>query len=172
MKHWIIGLSSALLLGHAQACSYDGLFDNPFTEAYPGSLRVSLATRSAVEHGLFRQPLPMQGKDALARANRWLDDLRQRLDGADIRQPIAVLLTDSGLWTRFDVSEGTVLMQSHRGAQADEGILLTSEAALAALLAGQIEFEDARRSGLVMTSGPENTGLLAIFGAGQALALH
>nr|WP_314901464.1 hypothetical protein [uncultured Deefgea sp.] len=167
----ILILATALLISSTQpviACGYDGQINNPFTQAYPGSLSVALATRTAVEKSVINPVSPLSGQAGFDRSVRWLQQLRERLQQNGFSGSVSVLLIDSGLWSQYSdqgtqIAAATDLLQSietlklqiHAQApSANEAVLITSEATLAALLSGEIKFENATLAGLVRMNQP------------------
>jgi hypothetical protein len=134
----------------ALACGYHGLIGNPFKAGYPGSVRVAIATRGAIESGAIPEPESAVGALGLARSRRWLETLQVRLADRGLPDRLAVLVVNSGLWSRFTHDGRAVALRFHAaGPEQGDQVLLVSEAALAALSAGAMSFDDARQRGLV-----------------------
>lgn len=164
-------LLAALLISPAQttmACGYDAQINNPFTLAYPGSLSVALATRAAVEKNLIK-PVPLlNGQAGFDRSVHWLNQLRDRMQLNGFSGSVSVLLIDSGLWSQYSDQDTqiaaatdllhsieTLKLQTHtQPPVANAAIFITSEATLAALLAGEIKLEMAKNAGLVRMNQP------------------
>jgi hypothetical protein len=136
----------------AMACGYDALINNPFTLGYSGSVVVALNTQQALAKGELSRIPQLTGTEGLARASGWLDQLRARLQTAQLPSRFSVYLVDAGLWTRFDVLNDSVLLQSHSTPEKDETVLVISEATLSALLRNQVNLEQAEKLGLVRWS--------------------
>ncbi len=138
--------------GSALACGYDGQYNNPFVQAYPGSLTLAMNTQRAIQEGTL-VPLPvLSGQAGLGRVTVWLWQLRSKLDQAQLADSFSIYLIDSALWTRFEAAGGKVLVQSHRVPGDGEPVLLTSEATLAAMLRGEMSLAQARQHGLLIWS--------------------
>lgn len=146
-----VALAAVAFAGEAAlACGYHGLIGNPFEASYPGSVRVAIATRGAIESGAIPEPDSAVGTLGLARSRRWLETLRVRLAEQGLRDQLAVLVVDSGLWSRFTHDGRAAALQFHAaGPEQGDRVLLVSEAGLAALSAGAMRFDDARQRGLV-----------------------
>lgn len=157
-----LALVTLLLVGQsgqpAGACGYDGLYANPLQAVYPGSISLAVASRTAVEQRLIPAIAPLSGSSGLFRSQVWLQTLRGKLEAQGFSGSLALLLVDSGLWSRYHTQppeqqkqpgNGVQLEPHVAGPDADEWVVMTTEAALAALLAGQIDIDTARKHGLV-----------------------
>jgi hypothetical protein len=172
-------LSLALLLGLAgqqvQACGYDAEVNNPFQLAYPGSLVLALETRAALKTHQLQQLAELKGEAGLARSQRWLEDLRGRLAAQGFSGSLSLLLVDSGLRSRFsdshnhDGSDAVTLPNSGQQLALEmhseepeegEGVIVTTEVALAALLAGEVGLDQAVKMGVLRVHKQVNLGLL------------
>jgi hypothetical protein len=175
----------ALLLGLAgqqvQACGYDAEVNNPFQLAYPGSLVLALETRAALKTHQLQQLAELKGEAGLARSQRWLEDLRGRLAAQGFSGSLSLLLVDSGLRSRFSDNHSHKQSNNHDGSGAvtlpnsgqplalemhseepeeGEGMIVTTEVALAALLAGEIGLDQAQQMGVLRVHKQVNLGLL------------
>lgn len=177
-------LLAALLLGvtgqSAEACGYDEQVNNPFQMAYPGSLVLALNTHVALKNRQISPLKSLNGQAGMTRSERWLTDLRGRLEQQGFNGSVSLLLVDSGLWSRISESEPdpvqagvtelnsrkklSLVIHSEEPAEG-EGVILTTEAALAALLSGEIRLDQAVKMGLVRAHNEIN---LSLFNA----ALH
>lgn len=146
-------LVAALGIAPAGACGLHGTIDNPFTTSYPGSLGVALGTRQAVDNGQLAALPELDGEAAHERLEERLDQLRARLEKARLKGNFALFVVESGHWARFAANGRSVRFAVHAAPAGDEPVLLTSEAALAALLDGRLNAETARQAGLVRWSG-------------------
>jgi len=158
-----IVLSLAGVFGQVSACGYDGLYSNPLQAAYPGSLSLAVASRSAVERGLIPVLPPQSGSSGLFRSQAWLHALRGRLEAEGLNGSVALLLGDSGLWARFRAQPsaapagGSVQLEPHiAGPDESDVVVITTEAALSALLAGRIDITAARAAGVIRYQGAES----------------
>lgn len=154
-----ITLAASLGISPVGACGLDGVIDNPFTTSYPGSLGVALGTQQAVANGKLAA-LPALGAEAAsARLEARLDQLRVRLEKTGLRGGFALLVVDSGHWTRFAASGSSVRISLHATPAIYDPILLTSESALAALLDGSLTADVAEQAGLVRWGGSDSPAL-------------
>ncbi|QLI82127.1 hypothetical protein HZU75_11650 [Chitinibacter fontanus] len=159
----IVGCSLLAPLHLAYACGYDGQVNNPFVQGYPGSLSVALATKRAVESKQLTEPKALVAAEGLARVTGWLEQLRRRLQLAQLDNNFSVYLFDSQLWTRFDVLGGNVLMQSHITPKTDGVVLISSEATLSALLNGQLNIDQAQQLNLIRWANRSDTAVQVAF---------
>ena len=146
-------LAVTVVVPPAGACGLHGTIDNPFTTSYPGSLGVALGTRQAVDNGQLAALPELDGEAAHERLEERLDQLRARLEKARLKGNFALFVVESGHWARFAANGRSVRIAVHAAPTGDEPVLLTSEAALAALLDGRLNAETARQAGLVRWSG-------------------
>lgn len=143
---------AALGIAPAGACGLDGTIDNPFTTSYPGSLGVALSTRQAVDNGQMPALPELDGEAAHERLEERLDQLRARLENARLKGNFALFVVESGHWARFEANGRSVRIAAHAAPGGNEPVLLTSEAALAALLDGHLSAEIASRAGILRWS--------------------
>jgi hypothetical protein len=150
------------------ACGYHGL-GNGFSAQYPRSIEVALASREAIDKGVIEGLKALPPMLALARVGRALDELRRVLADVGAEDPsasssLALLLIDAGLWTRYRFAEDRIVYQPHiAGPDQTDVVILTSEAALLALLNGRLALNDAvRTSLLVVASDNLSPGTLKI----------
>lgn len=128
------------------ACSYDGQFNNPFAESYPGSLDVALATREAIISKKINRPQKLSGVQGLARAQWWLNLLHRKWP-AELDEVSYIYLVDSQLWSQRQSGQ----LKIHVPAPDDtQSVLLLSEAALAALIGNEINFEQANAMKIII----------------------
>lgn len=129
------------------ACSYDGLFSNPFSESYPGALDVSIATQKALRAQSIQLPEQLDGAQGLRRASWWLNlmvDIYPELPSGTY-----VYLVDRQLWSQR--SEQSMVVHVTPPPQGVSVVQL-SEAALHNLISNQISLEQARELGLLTES--------------------
>lgn len=148
-----IALAASLGISPAGACGLDGVIDNPFTTSYPGSLGVALGTQRAVISGQLPALPELDAEAAHERLEERLDQLRARLEKANLKSGFALFVVESGHWARFEAKGGSVRIAAHTAPANNEPVLLTSEAALAALLDGHVSAESAGQAGLVRWTG-------------------
>ncbi|PFG56301.1 hypothetical protein ATG66_2630 [Vibrio sp. ES.051] len=128
------------------ACSYDGLFTNPFSESYPGALDVSIATQLAVRSQSM-QPLEIiDGEAGLRRASWWLNLMTKA--HPDLPKGSYVYVVDRQLWSRISETDNSI--EVHVSPPTDNvKVLQISEAALHNLISNQITFDQARELGVL-----------------------
>ncbi|MFH7526416.1 hypothetical protein AB2J22_13820 [Aeromonas sp. A5] len=148
-----------LIPGMGQTCGYDALYPNPFEQSWPGTLDVAMATAAAVNDDRLAHLPPLTGEAGFTRSQAWLQALKSRFQQAGVRGGVSILLVDSGLWSRLRGKESLLLQLHTPGPHADDRVMLLSEAALDALLAGTLTIEEALRLGVVALPGEEGRQL-------------
>lgn len=146
-------LAVTLVVPPAGACGLHGTIDNPFTISYPGSLGVALGAQQAVVNGQLSALPEVDAEAAHERLEERLEQFRARLEMASLQGGFALFVVESGHWARFEGKGRAVRIAAHAAAAGDEPVLLTSEAALAALLDGRLAADAAEKAGLVRWSG-------------------
>lgn len=138
------------------ACGYDGLMNNPFSENYPGAVGVAIATSHAYDEKILQRLPAINPSIGFLRTNRYLQDFRNRLEAHvnfEKDTSMAILLVDTGLWTRYRHSEGSLIVEPHiTNANVNELVMIASEASFAALLSGDLPVETALKDGLLVMS--------------------
>ena len=142
----------------ARACGYDGLLPD-LVAAHPQSIGVALALRDAYD----RQQLAVL--DAVPSAVGFLRAhlLLQRFSPMVVSAAapangaaggsVAVLLIESGLWTRYAVTPLGMAAQPHvAGPLPGEAVIVTSEAVLRALVDGVLALPQASAWGVLAIS--------------------
>ncbi|MCE2573452.1 hypothetical protein [Motilimonas eburnea] len=133
----------------ALACSYDGQFNNPFNQAYNGSLRVALATNQAITNQKFIAAKPLTGPAGLQRAQWLLKQVIPQLNSL-FPQPIDVLLIDKKLWAQVRIEQEKPALTLHTASATGEyPVVLMSEATLIALSKKQITLGQASELGIL-----------------------
>jgi hypothetical protein len=146
------------------ACGYHGSLGNGFSAQHPRSIDVALASREAIDKGMIEGLKALPPMLALARVGRALDELRRDLADADAEEPpapssLALLLIDAGLWTRYRFAEDRLVYEPHAaGPDQTDAVILTSEAALQALLNGRLSLDDAVSTSLLVVA-PDSLSL-------------
>ena len=150
-----IGALGATASTAASACGYHVAVGG-VSVVHPSSIPVAVATHAAVREGrlapLADAPAPL----ALVRANGAMRTLAMALqsDTSDL-PPVALVLVEAHLWGRVVPGAGPTSWQAHTDGPANgDVIVVTGEAALAALLAGRLRWDAAIASGLVVLDGP------------------
>ncbi|MGF1752754.1 hypothetical protein L4C33_04055 [Vibrio makurazakiensis] len=150
-KHSLMLLSLATVIGTSlpvQACSYDGQFNNPFTESFPGSLDVAIATQSALEGNQLNQIEKLDGNKGLRRASWWLKLMVEQ--HADEFESVSyIYLVDSHLWSKVNQGNQIEIHSTPPKPNNQSTVMLLSEAALYALVNDKTDFENAARLGIV-----------------------
>ncbi|MEL3923199.1 hypothetical protein [Aeromonas enteropelogenes] len=149
-----------LIPGMGQTCGYDALYPNPFEQSWPGTLDVAMATAAAVNDDRLARLPPLTGEAGFTRSQAWLQALKSRFQQAGVRGGVSILLVDSGLWSRLRGKESLLLQLHTPGPHADDRVMLLSEAALDALLAGTLTIETAVQLGVVTLQGEDGKQLL------------
>lgn len=148
-----------LIPGMGQTCGYDALYPNPFEQSWPGTLDVAMATAAAVNDDRLTRLPPLTGEAGFARSQAWLQALKSRFQQVGVRGGVSILLVDSGLWSRLRGKESLLLQLHTAGPYPKDRMMLLSEAALDALLAGTLTIEEALRLGVVDLPGEEDRQL-------------
>ncbi|WP_421181374.1 hypothetical protein [Aeromonas enteropelogenes] len=149
-----------LIPGMGQTCGYDALYPNPFEQSWPGTLDVAMATAAAVNDDRLTRLPPLTGEAGFTRSQAWLQALKSRFQQVGVRGGVSILLVDSGLWSRLRGKESLLLQLHTPGPHADDRVMLLSEAALDALLAGTLTIETAVQLGVVTLQGEDGKQLL------------
>jgi len=140
----------------ATGCGYDGMMSNPFSESYPGAVGVAIATSNAYDKQTLQALPAINPSIGFLRTNRYLQDFRNRLETqAQFKKDnsLAILLVDTGLWSRYRHSEGSLIVEPHiASANPNELVVVASEASFAALLSGELPVETALKDGLLVVS--------------------
>lgn len=129
------------------ACSYDGLFTNPFSESYPGALDVSIATQLAIRSKSMQPLRSIEGQAGLRRAIWWLNLMTR--NNLDLPKGAYVYVVDRQLWSR--ISETGNSIEVHVSPPTDiVKVLQISEAALHNLISNQITIGRAHELGVLI----------------------
>lgn len=148
-----------LIPGVGQSCGYDVLYPNPFEQRWPGTVNIAMATAAAVSSDRLA-PLPtLTGEAGFTRSQAWLYSLMSRFQKAGVQGGISILLIDSGLWSRVQGKESLLLQLHTPGPHPTDRVMLLSEAAINAMLAGSLTIEGALQLGVVELQGQESEQL-------------
>ncbi|MCG7587564.1 hypothetical protein [Photobacterium sp. OFAV2-7] len=150
--HWLMLLSLASLGASfsVRACSYDGQFNNPFTESFPGSLDVAIATQEALELKQLETIDELKGQQGLRRASWWLK-LLVKQHNSELKSVAYIYLVDSHLWSRMTI-DSSVDIHSSPTSLDQKSVLLLSEATLSALVQNKVDFKSAIELGIMKFS--------------------
>lgn len=147
----LLGLSLWGASLSVQACSYDGQFNNPFKESYPGALDIAIATQDALSDESLEHIKVLEGAQGLRRASWWLT-LMTKHNANDLESVSYIYLVDSHLWSK--VSNGDQI-EIHVPPNSDDAssVLLLSEAALQALVSQKVDLQSAIELGIAQIAG-------------------
>lgn len=139
----------ALASPNVWACSYDGLFINPFSESYPGALDVSIATQLAIRSKSMPPLDIIEGQAGLRRASWWLNLMTKA--NPELLKGAYVYVVDRQLWSRINESGRSI--DVHVSPPSDKvKVFQISEAALHSLISNQITLDQARKLGVLTES--------------------
>jgi hypothetical protein len=151
----VIALSMAMTAPSSSwACAFHGVLPD-LTTAHARSLEVAWALRDALDAETI-EPLSLNsGQVGFFQVSRLLQEARPLLGpmGLDGQRSVALLLVESGLWTRYRASQSgdRFLAQPHiDGPFDDETVIVTSAAALSAVMSGQITAQQAIDMGVLV----------------------
>ncbi|MDE1351613.1 hypothetical protein L9W80_15815 [Vibrio aestuarianus] len=149
MKQGICLLISALITLASPiswACSYDGQFNNPFSESYPGSLDVAIATQQAIRDQLIETPQRLDGGQGLRRASWWLNLMVER--NPNLPSGAYIYLVDRQLWSQYQAGNRLTIHVDAPDPSAE--VMLISEAALSNVISDKMTLNQARDLGVVI----------------------
>ena len=144
-------LAATLAAPPAGSCGFHGQLAD-IAAAHPRSLDVAFALRDAYDRGELAELPALPPALGYLRARKLLVDFAAQVSAVagDGRGSVAVLLVESGLWTRYAIDGSRASAAPHvDGPQPGEHVLLTSEAALAAIVEGRLTAERAASVGLL-----------------------
>lgn len=144
----IITSGAIVLASHVTwACSYDGLFTNPFSESYPGALSVSIATQLTIRSKLMQPLKPIEGHAGLRRASWWLNLMVK--NNPDLPKGAYVYVVDRQLWSRISDANNSIEIHVSPPVESAQ-VLQLSEAALQNLISNQMTIDQARELGVLI----------------------
>lgn len=153
--------SAAIVAGAAHGCGFDGALDAGFGYVHPRAMDVALAVRQAVGDGLLDvdalAPLA-PGADGLWRATEQLRLFGQALSASSApgRPPLALLLAEASLWTRYAADDRIYECRVHAsGPAAGDATLVSDRAVLAAINSGRLRCADALAHSLIVIDAPD-----------------
>lgn len=130
------------------ACSYDGQFSNPFSESYPGSLDVAIATQEAIRSNSISLPPKLQSTQGLRRVTWWLN-LMAKMQ-LELPEGAYVYLVDSQLWSQLQPNHQITV---HVPPPQDQSnVIQLTEITLHNLINKQISYEEAKHLGIILES--------------------
>jgi hypothetical protein len=139
----------------AFACGLEsGIDSSAFSQAYPGSIDVALSMRELIDQNRMEALPAVPASVGFMRVTMVMRKFQSQLANVGQHAPTAMLLVEHGYWARWTGAGGPLEMQLHvAGPEPGDTVVLTGEAVLAAIVAGQLTVEQARTSG-AMTSVP------------------
>lgn len=158
----IAGIMATVLLPPAAACGYHGTIGNYFSVMYPSSLVVAVALKRASDEGVIDLGETRNGTwptkqylDAVRQLNKLQTALAKSVSPNDSPPSFSLGFIESGLWTRYSVTDGQVRMEVHVGGPAEgDAVVLTAEPVLARMLSGALPSEDALSRELIVIDAP------------------
>ena len=161
----VLGTAALLLaaqIGAAAPCGFDSPLGNTFTPMHPKSLGVAFAVRDAVTSGTIEAAADpaSAGQAGYWRAVGHLTALQRALSAAHAEggATVSVLFIDSGLWARLTPAANGFAMDVHTdGAKDGDGVIVTSEPVLTAILDKRLPVAEALARGLIAVDGEAAT---------------
>lgn len=163
----LLGLSAgvASLAAPAMACSLEATADlsGAFAVDHRGSIAVAIATRNAIDAGHIAE-IPKEASARLAQLKlvqlRAISHVRKAAfrPRKNAGPPVAVLLTQSGAWIRFNDPRFGAVYHANPATES-ETALLVPDTVYDALLDGRMSVESATELGLIRVYGTEDEGL-------------
>src|SRR5262245_3124869 len=105
----------AISTGSGLACGYHGSLGYGISAQHPNSIAVAMAVRQSMDEGLLASPGKLPPFLAFGRARATLDRLREvlvtGLRGDEAFQSTALLLVESGLWTRYHLDNDRLVAE-------------------------------------------------------------
>lgn len=152
----IAGAAMLVPAGPVRACAYDGAVPD-LKAAHPRSIAVALAVREALDREQLRALPELPPALGFIRARQLLMKFEFQVAAVagERTGTVAVLLVESGLWTRYRLGRGGVGTEPHvAGPLQGEQVIVTSEAALGALVEGTLTPEGAAALGVLRIDTP------------------
>lgn len=160
-KRMLIGLLGMACIPAAVGCGYHVAIGDHLEVMHPSSLTVAVALRRAAEAGTLdwselEAALHRPGKypevvSQLEAFGSALESVAAKSDGG---LTFSLGFVESGLWTRYAVSDGKVTIDIHgKGPSQDEAVVLTGEPVLTEILNGTLPLEYALSNHLVVIEG-------------------
>lgn len=138
----------------AIACAYRA--ENRVCVSHQRSADVTLALHDATNAGVLpantigpKNGEVLHGRSTMGRMQRFGNALAS--SGAKAASGLSMLLVEDGLWSRYRaMPDGVAFQIQTRGAQADETVVITGEAVLAAMEEGILSSNEAIARGLIV----------------------
>ncbi|WP_105901243.1 hypothetical protein [Vibrio gangliei] len=144
-KTWLLTALLTSASPFTWACSYDGLFTNPFAESFPGALDVAIATQEAIQSNQIKMPKRLTGTPGLQRASWWLNLMVK--NHPNLPANTYIYLVDTQLWSKYD--ENKKLTVHANPPENDANIVLVSETALYNITNHNLKLDKAMQLGMV-----------------------
>jgi hypothetical protein len=139
------------------ACGFHGGAMAELSASHPRSLDVAIAVREAYDHAQLQALEPAPPALGFVRARLMLQAFAPQAATAagTASGSAAVLLVESGLWTRYTFGADGAAAEPHvSGPLPGEPVIVTSEAALSALVDGTLALDRAAALGVLSVSLP------------------
>lgn len=130
------------------ACAYDGQFNNPFSESYPGALDVAIATQDALNAQILDMPIKLEGTKGLRRVSWWLQLFSNQYSNDS--KNTNIYLIDSQLWSQLG-SDSKLAIHTQAPASGQK-VLLITEITLHNIVTKKLSLQNAKEQGLVWSS--------------------
>ncbi|WP_157651347.1 hypothetical protein [Dechloromonas denitrificans] len=155
MSALVMALATGSITQSASACGLEGGLGDAFSAAHEGSLDVAFATRDAIASGWLIPDPVLETEAAHDRADERLQMFAAGLPFARHgARPFAVLLVESGVWTRVSPKAGRWSLATHiEKPGSSETAVLTSEPALRKMVDGQLSADQALSNGVLTVRG-------------------
>lgn len=158
----LAGIMATVALPPAAACGYHGTIGNYLSVMHPDSLIVAVALRRASNEGIidaeeasFSVRQPALYMDAVHRLHQLEAALTKSVSPGESPPSFAIGFVESGLWTRYTITEGHVQMEIHAsGPMEGDAVVLTAEPVLERMLSGTLSSEDALSRELIVIDAP------------------
>src|SRR5262249_43072402 len=129
------------------ACGYHGSLGDGFSASHPRSIEVAVAVRRALDDGVLPNsnvPSFLAFAHAKATLERVRVVLAPVLQDTKPAGPIAILLVEGSLWTRYYVDTDRLMCEPHvSGPLPGDAIIVTAEPVLKVLLSGRLSIDQA-----------------------------
>ena len=181
-RYQVVGAIVGVVLGccgspvsSSSACGYHGTLGNGFSALHPASLSVAIALREAIDRGALKELKPVPSLAAFAQAGRRIEHVRRALAGAMYigyaAPPIALLLVEPGLWTRYLVDAMLSVQMHAPGPSAGDVVVVTGEAVLQALIDRSVSVDRALADGLLVIAEHSDAAATALEGLTAVLSV-
>lgn len=152
LSQFVVVLAAAAPWVPAAACGLESGLGDSWSAAHSGSLNVAFATRDAIASGVLVPDPALEPTPAHKRADERVQMLAAAVLENKSATPVAVLLIESGVWTRL-TPKGTWVVTEHVDSpQTSDATLITSELALRELISGRLSAGEALQRGVLALS--------------------